>query len=77
MAESWRWRPGSGDPLISRRAAPARDLADLPGWNHDEPSDDDMDVKDVAVSLASVKIGENIGEKVVEDGARVGVKVLA
>ncbi|OWZ61044.1 fructosyl amino acid oxidase [Cryptococcus neoformans Bt63] len=77
LAESWKWRPGSGDPLISRRAAPARDLSGLPGWNHEEPSDDDKDVKDVAVSLASVKIGENMAEKVVEDGGRVGVKVLA
>ncbi|KAH9886896.1 fructosyl peptide oxidase [Xylariomycetidae sp. FL2044] len=34
LAQAWRWRPG-GDPLKSRRAAPAKDLADLPGWRHD------------------------------------------
>ena len=28
------WRPG-GDALNSTRGAPAKDLADLPGWNHD------------------------------------------
>ncbi|KAF5372842.1 hypothetical protein D9758_001474 [Tetrapyrgos nigripes] len=35
MLEAWRWRPGSGDARKSRRAAPAKDLADLPGWKHD------------------------------------------
>ncbi|KAK7431159.1 hypothetical protein QQZ08_002199 [Neonectria magnoliae] len=34
FVDSWRWRPG-GDALKSRRAAPAKDLADLPGWKHD------------------------------------------
>lgn len=34
LTHAWRWRPG-GDPLKSRRAAPAKDLADMPGWNHD------------------------------------------
>ncbi|KAF2445074.1 fructosyl peptide oxidase [Karstenula rhodostoma CBS 690.94] len=34
LASAWRWRPG-GDALKSRRAAPAKDLADMPGWNHD------------------------------------------
>ncbi|KAL4959803.1 NAD(P)/FAD-dependent oxidoreductase [Aspergillus stella-maris] len=34
IAHEWRWRPG-GDALKSRRAAPAKDLADLPGWRHD------------------------------------------
>ncbi|KAJ5892303.1 uncharacterized protein N7473_008531 [Penicillium subrubescens] len=34
LAKEWRWRPG-GDALKSRRAAPAKDLADMPGWNHD------------------------------------------
>ncbi|KAJ4181629.1 hypothetical protein NW755_010898 [Fusarium falciforme] len=34
LAEAWRWRPG-GDALKSRRAAPAKDLADMPGWKHD------------------------------------------
>lgn len=34
LAEEWRWRPG-GDALKSRRAAPAKDLVDMPGWNHD------------------------------------------
>ncbi|KAK8137443.1 hypothetical protein PG984_002936 [Apiospora sp. TS-2023a] len=37
LARAWRWRPGEGgDPLQSRRAAPAKDLGDLPGWKHDE-----------------------------------------
>lgn len=35
LAEAWRWRPGEGDPLKSRRAAPAKDLGDLPGWKHE------------------------------------------
>nr|6Y4J_A Chain A, Fructosyl Peptide Oxidase [Escherichia coli] len=35
LAHKWRWRPGSGDALKSRREAPAKDLADMPGWNHD------------------------------------------
>ncbi|KAJ3454495.1 hypothetical protein MRS44_013095 [Fusarium solani] len=34
LAESWRWRPWD-DALKSRRAAPAKDLADMPGWKHD------------------------------------------
>ncbi|THU81975.1 FAD dependent oxidoreductase [Dendrothele bispora CBS 962.96] len=34
MLQAWRWRPGSGDARKSRRAAPAKDLADLPGWKH-------------------------------------------
>ncbi|KAH8732319.1 FAD dependent oxidoreductase [Phaeosphaeriaceae sp. PMI808] len=35
LAHAWRWRPGTGDALKSRRAAPAKDLADMPGWKHD------------------------------------------
>ncbi|KAK8215256.1 hypothetical protein M8818_002268 [Zalaria obscura] len=34
LTHAWRWRPG-GDALRSRRAAPPKDLADMPGWNHD------------------------------------------
>lgn len=34
LANAWRWRPG-GDALRSRRRAPAKDLADMPGWNND------------------------------------------
>ncbi|KAH8197595.1 hypothetical protein TruAng_008227 [Truncatella angustata] len=34
MACQWKWRPG-GDALKSRRAAPPKDLADMPGWKHD------------------------------------------
>ncbi|RYO87785.1 hypothetical protein DL762_004075 [Monosporascus cannonballus] len=34
LAYAWRWRPG-GDALKSIRAAPAKDLADMPGWQHD------------------------------------------
>lgn len=37
LTHAWRWRPG-GDALKSRRAAPAKDLADMPGWNHDASS---------------------------------------
>ncbi|KAF1932882.1 fructosyl amino acid oxidase [Didymella exigua CBS 183.55] len=36
LKQAWRWRPGTGDALKSRRAAPAKDLADMPGWKHDE-----------------------------------------
>lgn len=36
LAEAWKWRPGSGDARKSTRAAPARDLAEMPGWNHDD-----------------------------------------
>ncbi|KAH8885439.1 fructosyl peptide oxidase [Thozetella sp. PMI_491] len=34
LAKAWRWRPG-GDARKSRRAAPPKDLADMPGWKHD------------------------------------------
>lgn len=34
LADAWGWRPG-GDALRSRRGAPAKDLADMPGWRHD------------------------------------------
>ncbi|KAM3068238.1 hypothetical protein ACMFMG_011283 [Clarireedia jacksonii] len=34
LENAWRWRPG-GDALRSRRGAPPKDLADLPGWKHD------------------------------------------
>ncbi|KAL5120643.1 hypothetical protein ACEQ8H_001391 [Pleosporales sp. CAS-2024a] len=36
LTYAWRWRPGSGDALKSRRDAPAKDLGDMPGWKHDE-----------------------------------------
>ncbi|KAK7746710.1 hypothetical protein SLS53_001897 [Cytospora paraplurivora] len=36
LAEAWKWRPGSGDARKSTRAARAKDLSELPGWNHDE-----------------------------------------
>ncbi|KAL1695869.1 FAD dependent oxidoreductase [Schizophyllum commune] len=35
MRQAWRWRPGSGDARQSTRAAPAKDLSELPGWKHD------------------------------------------
>ena len=35
MRQAWRWRPGSGDARKSTRAAPAKDLSELPGWKHD------------------------------------------
>ncbi|KAI1767953.1 fructosyl amino acid oxidase [Hypoxylon sp. FL1150] len=38
LAHAWRWRSG-GDALKSRRSAPAKDLADMPGWCHDEDSE--------------------------------------
>ncbi|CAI6074917.1 unnamed protein product [Clonostachys chloroleuca] len=34
LLDYWKWRPG-GDALKSTRAAPAKDLADMPGWKHD------------------------------------------
>lgn len=34
LADEWMWRPG-GDALKSRRASPAKDLVDMPGWKHD------------------------------------------
>ncbi|VDC05363.1 unnamed protein product [Peniophora sp. CBMAI 1063] len=40
MVDAWRWRPGSGDARKSRRAARAKDLADMPGWKHDEDQTD-------------------------------------
>jgi hypothetical protein len=58
LAHAWRWRPG-GDALKSRRAAPARDLADMPGWNHDTKIGQDSIKKPVDSlidSLDSVKI---------------------
>lgn len=36
LAEAWKWRPGSGDSRKSTRAAPAKDLSEMPGWNHDD-----------------------------------------
>lgn len=39
LKHAWRWRPGIGDPLKSRREARAKDLADMPGWRRDEGSD--------------------------------------
>ncbi|KAJ4422365.1 hypothetical protein N0V82_003019 [Gnomoniopsis sp. IMI 355080] len=36
LTRSWRWRPGSGDARKSTRATQAKDLADMPGWNHDK-----------------------------------------
>lgn len=36
LADAWRWRPGSGDARKSTRAAPAKDLSEMPGWNHDK-----------------------------------------
>ncbi|KAF2852296.1 fructosyl amino acid oxidase [Plenodomus tracheiphilus IPT5] len=36
LAYAWRWRPGTGDALKSRRAARAKDLTDLPGWRLDD-----------------------------------------
>lgn len=36
LTYAWRWRPGNGNALQSRRSAPAKDLADMPGWKHDK-----------------------------------------
>lgn len=36
LAEAWKWRPGSGDARKSTRAAPAKDLSEMPGWKHDQ-----------------------------------------
>jgi sarcosine oxidase/L-pipecolate oxidase len=40
LTHAWRWRPGIGDALKSRREAPAKDLADMPGWRHDDDAED-------------------------------------
>jgi sarcosine oxidase/L-pipecolate oxidase len=50
LVHAWRWRPG-GDPLKSRRAAPAKDLADMPGWKHDN-----VDPLGLTNDLAKVKL---------------------
>jgi hypothetical protein len=58
LAYAWRWRPG-GDALKSRRAAPAKDLADMPGWNHDDRSSQKQKqsgVESLIESLDNVKI---------------------
>ncbi|PVI07354.1 fructosyl peptide oxidase [Periconia macrospinosa] len=34
LKNAWKWRPG-GDALKSTRRGHAKDLADMPGWNHD------------------------------------------
>lgn len=54
LAEAWRWRPG-GDALRSRRAAPAKDLADMPGWCHDGAVTADG-VEEVSQSMAEVNL---------------------
>ncbi|PSR82225.1 fructosyl amino acid oxidase [Coniella lustricola] len=41
LAHTWRWRPGTGNARKSTRAAEAQDLADMPGWNHDDDGVDD------------------------------------
>jgi sarcosine oxidase/L-pipecolate oxidase len=41
LVEAWRWRPGQGDARKSIRAAPAKDLADMPGWKHDQDNESD------------------------------------
>lgn len=38
LKQAWRWRPGTGDALKSRRGARAKDLADMPGWKHEGES---------------------------------------
>jgi sarcosine oxidase/L-pipecolate oxidase len=50
LAHAWRWRPG-GDALKSKRAAPAQDLADLPGWKGEQGQVDE--VQDTSPGLSS------------------------
>jgi hypothetical protein len=54
LSYAWRWRPG-GDALTSRRAAAAQDLADMPGWNHDEETGDLID-DSLSTSLKNVQL---------------------
>lgn len=45
--ELWKWRPGRGDPEHTGRGGPPpKDIADLPGWRHDdeEPSSTETEV---------------------------------
>lgn len=53
LKHAWRWRPG-GDALKSRRAAPAKDLADMPGWYHESALDTTLN--HISRGLAEVKI---------------------
>lgn len=56
LAHAWRWRPG-GDPLKSRRAAPAQDLSDLPGWKHDDrPVEIERKLASVDRDMADLRI---------------------
>ncbi|KAK2610192.1 hypothetical protein N8I77_003644 [Diaporthe amygdali] len=36
LIDAWGWRPGSGDARKSTRAAPAKNLSEMPGWKHDQ-----------------------------------------
>lgn len=44
--------------MKSRRAAPAKDLADMPGWKHDpgEGKDEKSEIHDLVRAVDSVKI---------------------
>jgi hypothetical protein len=52
FADAWRWRPGQGDALKSTRAARAKDLADMPGWKHDD------DVDEITNKVGEVRVGD-------------------
>ena len=52
LAHAWRWRPGQGDALKSTRAARAKDLADMPGWKHDDAVDE------ITNKVGEVKVGD-------------------
>ncbi|WVR04150.1 hypothetical protein IAU60_001149 [Kwoniella sp. DSM 27419] len=69
LAHSWRWRPGCGDPLKSRREAPAKDLSDMPGWRHDGKEDH----VPITVRLANLSVKEK--QQVVGTGGGPTVEV--
>jgi hypothetical protein len=51
--ELWKWRPGRGDPEHTGRGGPPpKDIADLPGWRHDdeEPSSKETETVSGVVS---------------------------
>jgi hypothetical protein len=62
LSYAWRWRPG-GDALKSRRAAPAKDLADMPGWQHEGPvsqPEEPSAAQAITASLESVRISSRL-----------------
>ncbi|WVF66954.1 hypothetical protein IAT40_001697 [Kwoniella sp. CBS 6097] len=71
LADAWRWRPGSGDALKSRREAAAKDLADLDGWRHDGRENGDVE-KSVPITVSLAKLGLGSGKKDQEEAVKTG-----